>query len=141
MKHIFIFLVCFCLNTHSLFAGEIEIPESVKKSFVQKFPSAQDVRWDGDATTHYEVEFVIDGKEKTAIFLVDGTFKEIETEIKLSELPKRVVKSIEKKFPLSKIVFALKVQRRNNSDAYVVAVDTGIEELDITLDAMGYEVE
>ena len=140
MKKIALIIVCSFLFASNVIAGEIEIPMAIKKSFIQKFPLAQDVRWDGDAETHYEVGFVIDGKEKIAIFLVDGTFKETETEIRISELPKRVVKAINKKFPLSKISFALKIQRGNNAVVYEVAVDTGIEEVDVTLDAMGFEV-
>lgn len=122
-------------------AGEIVIPESIKRSFEQKFPNAHEVKWDGDSETHYEVGFIMDGKEKLAVFLLDGTFKEIETEIKVSELPKRIIKSVERKYPLSKIAFALKIQRSNNSIVYEVEVNTGIEEIDITLDAMGYEVD
>jgi len=140
MKKIIVIIGCSLLLASNSIAGEIEIPMAIKKSFIQKFPMAQDVRWDGDTETHYEVGFVIDGKEKTAIFLVDGTFKETETEIKIAELPKRVIKSVNKKFPLAKISFALKIQRGNNSVVYEVAVDTGIEEVDVTLDSMGFEV-
>lgn len=141
MKKLVLILICLFSIAIEIKAGEIEIPVAIKKSFIQKFPSAQDVRWEGDAETHYEVGFILDGKEKTAIFLVDGTFKETETEIKVSELPKRVIKSINKKFPLAKIAFALKIQRGNNAVVYEVAVDTGIEEVDVTLDPLGYEVD
>jgi hypothetical protein len=123
------------------FTGGKEIPASIKKSFVKRFPTAHDIRWEGDSQTHYEVGFVDEGKDKVAVFLADGTFKEIETEIRISEIPKRVLKAVNKRFPLSKISFALKIQRSNNAIVYDLEVNTGIEDIDITLDAMGYEVE
>ncbi|MBK6521875.1 MAG: PepSY-like domain-containing protein [Bacteroidia bacterium] len=123
------------------FTGGIEIPASIKRSFVQRFPTAHNIRWEGTAQTHYEVGFVDEGKDKIAVFLPDGTFKETETEIKTSEIPKRVLKAVGKKYPLSKISFALKIQRSNNTTVYDLEVNTGVEDLDITLDPMGYEVD
>lgn len=141
MKKYILILASFCLLSFTKGPGEIEIPESIKRTFEQKFPNAIDVKWESDTENHYEVGFILDGKEKTAVFLLDGTFKEIETEIKVIELPKRVLKSIEKKFPLSTINFAQKIQRANNVVVYEVEVNTGIEEIDITLDMYGFEVD
>ncbi len=123
------------------FTGGKEIPASIKRSFSTRFPTAHNIRWEGSSNTHYEVGFVQDGKDNVAVYLPDGTFKEIETEIKTSELPKRVIKAVNKKFPLSKIGFALKIQRSNNTVVYDIEVRTGVEEVDITLDPMGFEVE
>ena len=123
------------------FKGGKEIPASIKKSFIARFPLAHHVRWDGDSRSQYEVGFVQDGKDNIAVFLPDGTFKEIETEIKQSEIPKRVLKAVSKKYPLSKVSFALKIQRSNNTTVYDLEVNTGVEEIDITLDTMGYEVD
>ncbi|MFO0358677.1 MAG: PepSY-like domain-containing protein [Sphingobacteriaceae bacterium] len=141
MKHYIIILASLCLLSFAKGPGEIEIPESIKRTFEQKFPNAIDVKWESDTDSHYEVGFILDGKEKTAVFTLDGNFKEIETEIKNIELPKRVLKSIEKKFPLSKVSFAQKIQRANNVVVYEVEVNTGIEEIDITLDQYGFEVD
>jgi len=123
------------------FTGGKEVPAAIKKSFVKLFPSAHNVKWDGDARSQYEAGFKQDGRENIAVFLPDGTFKEIETEIKTAELPKRVLKAVSKKYPLSKISFALKIQRSNNSTVYDLEVNTGVEEIDITLDSMGFEVD
>jgi hypothetical protein len=141
MKRLIYIFALLVFSVFTMHAGVIEIPESIKRSFEQKFPNAQGVKWDGDSETHYEVGFIMDGREKLAVFSLDGTFKEIETEIKVIELPRRVVKAVEKKYPLSKIAFALKIQRSNNSVVYEVEVNTGIEEIDITLDSMGFEVD
>ena len=141
MKKRFILLTTICLVAFGSYARDIEIPEVIKKSFVQKFPTAHNAKWDGDSESHYEVGFVLDGKDKIAVFLPDGTFKEIETEIKISELPKRVTKSVNRKFPLAKISFALKIQRSNNTTVYELEVDTGVEEIDVTIDTLGFEVD
>ncbi len=139
-KIIFVFVFT-VVSSVTAMAGEIELPEAVKKNFEVRFPNASNIRWDGDSETHYEVGFVMEGKEKIAVFLPDGTFKEIETEIKSHEIPKRVLKAIDKKFPLATVTFALKIQRSNNSTVYELEVNTGLEEIDITLDPMGYEVD
>jgi len=141
MRKLKLLIASICLFAFNSYAGVIEIPEVIKRSFEQKFPTAHDVKWDGDADSHYEVGFILDGKDKIAVFLPDGTFKEIETEIKISELPKRVIKSIDRKFPLAKIGFALKIQRSNNTTVYEVEVRTGVEDIDVTLDSMGFEVD
>ncbi len=119
----------------------IEIPEVIKKSFEEKFPNARNAKWDSSAEKQFEVGFELNGKENVAVFLMDGTFKEIETEIKISEIPIRIKKSISKKFPLSKITYAIKVHRANDKIVYDLEVNTGIELLDITLDIMGFEVD
>ncbi len=141
MRKLFFIALFSILSLSTAMAGEIELPEAVKKNFEVRFPNASNIRWDGDSDTHYEVGFVMEGKEKIAVFLPDGTFKEIETEIKSNEIPKRVLKAIDKKFPLSTVTFALKIQRSNNSTVYELEVNTGLEEIDITLDPMGYEVD
>lgn len=141
MRKLFFIALFSILSLATAMAGEIELPEAVKKNFEVRFPNASNIRWDGDSDTHYEVGFVMEGKEKIAVFLPDGTFKEIETEIKSNEIPKRVLKAIDKKFPLSTVTFALKIQRSNNSTVYELEVNTGLEEIDITLDPMGYEVD
>ncbi|MDZ4663761.1 MAG: PepSY-like domain-containing protein [Bacteroidota bacterium] len=123
------------------FTGGKEIPASIKRSFVERFPTAHDIKWEGNSQSQYEVGFVHEGKDKIAVFLPDGTFKETEIEIKISEVPKRVLKAVGKKYPLSKISFALKIQRSNNTTVYDLEVNTGVEDLDITLDPMGYEVD
>lgn len=135
------FLLIFILLSLLGKADIIEIPEIIKKSFEERFPTARNAKWDSTTDKQFEVGFELNGKETVAIFLSDGTFKEIETEIKPEEIPVRVKKSIEKKFPLSKITYAVKVQRANGVLVYDLEVNTGIELLDITLDTMGFEVD
>src|ERR1043165_500086 len=136
MRYVFLMVSVVLMS----FTGGKEIPAAIKKNFVKLFPSAHNVKWDGDAS-HYEAGFVQDGKDNIAVFLPDGTFKEIETEIRSTDIPKRVIKAVSKKYPLSKITFALKIQRSNNTTVYDLEVNTGIEEIDITLDTMGFEVD
>ena len=136
-----VLVIVTCLVMMTSFKGVKEVPASIKRSFNTRFPTAHNIRWEESTGTHYEVGFVQDGKDNVAVFLADGTLKEIETEIKTTELPKRVIKSVNKKFPLSKIGFALKIERSNNTVVYDIEVRTGVEDIDITLDPMGFEVD
>ncbi len=125
----------------SLRADVIEIPEVIKKNFEELFPGVRSVKWETIGANQFEAGFTLNGKEVVAVFMNDGTFKEIETEIHTKEVPVRVQKAVLKKFPLSKITYAVKVERKNNVIVYDLEVDTGIERLDITLNSMGYEVD
>jgi len=139
MKRLFLIGFCFFFSA-SLHADIIEIPEAIKKTFEELFPKVKMVKWDNAEGNRFEAGFVLNGKDVVAVFMPDGTFTEIETPIQSNELPLRVLKSIQKKFPLCKVTYAMKIQRANDVIVYDLEVDTGAESLDITLDSYGFEV-
>jgi len=68
-------------------SASTEAPENVVNAFTQKFPNVNDVDWDKENDTEWEAEFEMEGKEYSANFGVDGSWKENEHEIELSDVP------------------------------------------------------
>ncbi|GAA4282233.1 PepSY-like domain-containing protein [Gaetbulibacter aestuarii] len=80
-----------------------DAPKKVTDAFHSKFPNAKQVRWDKENANEWEAEFKLNGKEYSANFLDDGTWKETEHKISTSELPKDLKMQIKQKFPGYKI--------------------------------------
>lgn len=139
-RHLFL-AVLFILFQIGMRAGDAEIPEKIKKSFELKFPNASEVKWERVTANQFEVGFVNNGKENLAILNSDGSIAEIETELQPSELPKRIISAIKKKFPYAGINYATKVYRNNTIVAYELELKNGSEEFDITLSPLGFEME
>ncbi|MGE0569243.1 MAG: PepSY-like domain-containing protein [Bacteroidia bacterium] len=138
--NLFVFSILIILSLVSNKPKDIELPEAVKKTFLKLFPNAKEVKWEGDANSYYEIGFINQGADNTARILPDGSVKEIETTVKVSEVPLRIVKALQKKFPKSQITFAVKISRPDNSTVYDLEINTGLELLDITMSTLGYEV-
>lgn len=79
-------------------AQQKEAPTKVKNSFTQKFPNAKKVKWDKENATEWEAEFKMNGKEYSANFNSDGTWKETEYKIKKSEIPAVVKQTLNSQF-------------------------------------------
>ncbi|HEX5154754.1 MAG TPA: PepSY-like domain-containing protein [Parafilimonas sp.] len=62
------------------------IPQAVQESFNKKFANTTVKKWDKE-DGGYEANFSKDGKSMSATFDANGTWKETETDIKITELP------------------------------------------------------
>lgn len=103
-KQIILILSVVVIATFSqLSAQEQSVPEKVKSAFSEKFPDAKKVKWDQENKTEWEAEFKMDGKEYSANFATDGTWKETEHEIAKSEIPAEVSNTINKELEGYKI--------------------------------------
>ena len=71
-----------------------EVPAAVQKSFQKKFAQATEVKWEEEEGS-YEAEFHLNGKEMSAEFSGDGTWKETETEVDQADLPAAIVDTLE----------------------------------------------
>jgi len=74
------------------------VPAKVKTAFSQKFPNAKKVSWDKENAHEWESEFTMNGKEYSANFATDGTWKETEYRVKSSELPAAVKSTLKSEF-------------------------------------------
>lgn len=63
-----------------------KVPSSVKESFAKQFPNVKGTKWDKE-DAGYEASFKMDGKDMSVVFDGKGMEKEVETDIKFSELP------------------------------------------------------
>ena len=81
-----------CAHTNS------QVPAKVKAAFNQKFPDAKKVKWDKENANEWEAEFKMNGKEYSANFTSNGTWKETEYEIKKSDIPAAVKQTLDNDF-------------------------------------------
>ena len=63
-----------------------KVPSAVRESFTKQYPNAKSAKWDKEAAG-YEASFKMDGKDMSIVFDAKGMEKEVETDIKFSELP------------------------------------------------------
>ena len=88
MKKILI-LAVFAFTTMEANAQKMtadKVPSAVKESLVKAYPNAKGAKWDKEKFD-YEASFKMDGKDMSVVFDVKGIEKEVETDIKFSELP------------------------------------------------------
>jgi len=78
--------------------AQSKAPSNVKDAFSKKFPTAKKASWDKENEAEWEVEFKMNGKEYSANFLADGTWKETEYEISKKEIPAAVKETLDKEF-------------------------------------------
>jgi hypothetical protein len=104
-------LLAFCLFYTSLISLAGEAPAAVQKSFTEKFPKAEKVKWVKEKDGNYEGAFILGGTEMSATFNAEGKWLETETTIAIKELPKPVSEYVTKNHPKAKITEAAKIQR------------------------------
>ena len=77
-------LVTIEVNAQKMTAGKV--PSAVKESFAKQYPNVKTVKWDKE-DADYEASFKMDGKDMSVVLDGKGVEKEVETDIKFSELP------------------------------------------------------
>ena len=88
MKKIII-LAVFAFATMEVNAQKMtadKVPSVVKESLMKTYTNAKGVKWDKE-NADYEASFKIDGKDMSVVFDAKGMEKEVETDVKFSELP------------------------------------------------------
>src|SRR5690348_2354938 len=111
-----IVIVILGFNVYSLFVSPV--PDVVKNAFSKKFLVSNDVTWSKQDIVHYEVAFSVNGIDTQAYFTSNGKWLETQTEIGLTQLPKKVIETITKNYPGCSIVEAEKIEEANNKIFY-----------------------
>ena len=111
-------------------------PTKVNNAFKAKFPNAKYVEWEKEKETEWEAEFKLNGVEYSANFLNDGTWKETEHEIKVSELPNSVRNTLSTEFSGYEIEGAEMTETPEFS-GYEVEIEKGEETIEVVLDKSG----
>lgn len=91
------------LFPNNLMAKEIPVPLTVQKSFSKRYPKEKNPKWNVDAHGSFEAVFKENGKKYRADFSPDGEWIETECSIGKKDLPKAVLKVIDKKYADRKI--------------------------------------
>jgi hypothetical protein len=73
-------------------------PDKVKQTFSQKYPDAQNIKWETESATEYEANFMLSGTQISARFDSQGQWKESETGISSDALPDAVQQTLKRDY-------------------------------------------
>ncbi|WP_194852411.1 PepSY-like domain-containing protein [Nonlabens antarcticus] len=113
-----------------------KVPQVVKETFMKKFPTAKKVDWEKESETEWEAEFKMNKMEYSANFLEDGTWKETEHEIDISEVPQVVMASLNFNFSGYEIEEA-EISETSSGSVYEFEMEKGESELEVAIDDNG----
>ena len=132
----------FLIGAIALFFGfsgtaQKSVPQTVKNTFMQKFPNAQKVTWEKENATEYEAGFVLNGVKMSSNINTEGKWMETETTIKISELPENIKSAIVAKYPTAKIVGASKIETAKDGIQYEADIKNGLKKLEVLFSENG----
>ena len=115
---------------------ESEVPEIIKKSFEKRFPNTKVEGWEKEGTD-FEAEFHKNKIESSATFDANGRFKELEEEIKTTDLPKASTEYCAKTYVGYKLEAAAKIIDFAGKITYEAEMKKGKEHFDVIFDDKG----
>lgn len=124
MKKIVSSLLAIALFVISVHAQKLEaskVPAAVKKTFSQKFPGSS-AKW-GKEDNNYEAEFTRDGSNMSALFESNGTMLESEVDIKVSDLPRKVLAYVKEHYKGKSIKEGAKITKSDGTVNYEAEVN------------------
>lgn len=107
-------------------------PEAAKAAFAKAYPNATKVKWEKE-DGNFEVSFVVNGSEISAIYTAKGVLQEAEQEMKASELPVAVIAYMKDHYKGIKVTSGAKITKADGSVNYEAAV----KGKDVIFDATG----
>lgn len=103
-----------------------QVPDAVKRTFHEKFPTVQTPGWSLKTDHNYEAEFTVQQVEMAVKFDPSGKWLETETTIQLSAVPQAVQNTVAAQFKDYKIVETQSMQRANEQRLiYELHLDNG----------------
>lgn len=100
---------------------EANVPAAVKTSFAKQYPGTP-VKWEKE-DGEYEAGFKKDGITMSAVFMVDGTMKESEMDIKVTALPASVLAYVKEHYKGKTIKEGAKITKADGTVNYEAEVD------------------
>lgn len=113
-------------------AQKEEAPAMAKTAFAKNFPGATKVKWEKE-NGNYEVSFVQNGQERSALFNAKGMMQESEKEIKVSELPASILEYMKGHYKGIAVKGAARITKSDGTIVYEAA----IKGKDVLFDATG----
>lgn len=112
-------MITFATTSSKCFSQKLQegqVPQEVKSAQEKRFPGIK-VKWSKEEKD-FEAEFTKDGKKMSTVFGANGTWKETETNIKVSDLPKAVTDYMTKTAKAKSIKEAAIVSKADGSTVY-----------------------
>jgi hypothetical protein len=115
---------------------ESDVPEIIKQSFFKIYPNTNVDGWEKEGTD-YEAEFLLNKVESSAIFDANGRFKELEQEIKITELPMAATEYCAKNYVGYKLEEVAKITNVSGKILFEAEMKKGKEYFDVMFDDKG----
>jgi ribosomal protein S17E len=135
MKNLII-LAIFCLGLSFTACAQKSAPEAVTKAFTQKFATAKSVKWDNESANEWEAEFMMNGKEMTSSFDLNGKWLETETEISSKDLPAAVTATLAREFAAYK-TGEMSIIENPEMKGFEIALKKDKSAVEVVIDASG----
>lgn len=100
----------------------ITAPASAKEAFEKAFPGSSKVKWEKEKA-NYEVNFLQNGHEMSAVYDAKGNLQETEQEIKISDLPAGITEYIRQNYKGASIKEVAKITKANGEVNYEAEVN------------------
>jgi Putative beta-lactamase-inhibitor-like, PepSY-like len=115
------------ISMGSSYLNQDKAPATVIKSFQQKFPDAQKVKWGKEDSSEWEADFILMGRKSSANFDENGMWLETESEIPASQLPDNVVKAVNASYPGYKIIGSAKIESAKSGILFETDIKSGLK--------------
>lgn len=97
-------------------------PTSVSAAFNKAFPGSSNVKWEKEESD-YEVGFMQNGKEMSAVYDTKGSLKETEVLMNVSELPQAAQDYVKKNYKNATVKEAAKITKADGEVVYEAEVN------------------
>jgi Putative beta-lactamase-inhibitor-like, PepSY-like len=116
---------------------ETGTPKAVVSAFEAKYPKATLIKYVYEGNKEYEVEFKDNGTEKSAVFTSEGKFKEVEAEVKTTELPADALAYCTETYPNLKLTEVAKIVGSDNKVQFEAELTDQKGHFDLIFDEAG----
>ncbi len=115
---------------------KVTVPAAVKDAFAKEFPTVKKVSWDAE-DGGFEAEFSLNGTDESATYDKTGHRKEVEVDIKTTELPAAAQEYVKAHYAAYKLVEAAKITNDKNVVTYEAEIGKDGKKWDVLFDATG----
>ena len=136
MKTLQVLLGSFLVFTLLSFAPPQETPKVVKEAFAHKFPSAKNQKWSLEKNQEWEAEFKMNKVEYSANFVENGTWKETEHSIEISQVLPEMQANLDKSYSGYKIEEA-EISETKDGVVYEFEMKKGKSKVEVTMNKSG----
>ena len=127
-----ILLILLFTSTITIFAQVENVPQNIKNTFSQKFPSVTDVSWFIENDDERVAEFEANNKAYSMSFDKEGNWKETVSSLNFSAIPTKIRVTIRKELPGYRLEDA-SISETPQRKAYQFQLVKGTEEVEIVI--------
>jgi len=114
-----------------------KVPVLIYRAFKSKFPASNQESWEKETAAVYEVVFFNERKRQSASFDTSGAWRETETDILFSQLPRPVNAAFNKQFGGFTVQETIEVETADKGTLYELTINKGSEGYEVQFSAKG----